>query len=64
MKENHSRGEFNSLPRWITPLIEKAIKEHPVIVMTGIGKLGKIHFSVMRKQLKNGNISASMTTIF
>ncbi len=52
MKENHSRLELKYLPRWITPLIEKAIKDHPVIVMTGARQVGKSTFLRYAKTTK------------
>ena len=52
MKENHSHDEIKYLPRWITPIIEQAIKDHPVIVMTGARQVGKSTFLRYAKTTK------------
>jgi predicted AAA+ superfamily ATPase len=36
---NSIRGEY--YPRWITPLLQAATREHPVIVLTGARQVGK-----------------------
>lgn len=44
MKENYSDDETKYLPRWITPSVEKAVKDHPVVVITGARQVGKSTF--------------------
>lgn len=41
MNDNHSRHELNYKPRWIAPLLRKAIKSHPILVLTGARQVGK-----------------------
>ena len=44
MNENNSDSERKYLPRWITKTVEKAIKDHPVLVITGARQVGKSTF--------------------
>jgi len=53
MKENLSHGEINYLPRWITPVIARAVKDHPVVVMTGARQVGKSTFLRYAEPTKN-----------
>lgn len=41
MNDYHSGKELLYRPRWITNLLQKAIEEHPVIVLTGARQVGK-----------------------
>ncbi len=41
MNNNHSGHELKYRPRWIAPLLREAIKEHPIIVLTGARQVGK-----------------------
>jgi len=41
MNNNHSVGKLSYRPRWITNLLASAIKEHPVVVLTGARQVGK-----------------------
>lgn len=41
MNNNHSGFELKYRPRWIAPLLKEAIKEHPIIVLTGARQVGK-----------------------
>ncbi len=44
MNDNHSRYEWIYIPRWITPLFQKALRHHPVIILTGARQVGKSTF--------------------
>ncbi len=37
----HSIAETEYLPRWITPRLQNAVREHPVVVLTGARQVGK-----------------------
>lgn len=37
----HSSQESEFLPRWITPRLQNAVREHPVVVLTGAHQVGK-----------------------
>lgn len=41
MNENHSSDELDYKPRWIGSLIEAAVEEHSVVVLTGARQVGK-----------------------
>ena len=44
MNDNHSQREIKYLERWITPRVDRAVKEHPIIVITGARQVGKSTF--------------------
>jgi predicted AAA+ superfamily ATPase len=48
MNENHSRHEFKYKPRWIFPSIREAVRDHPVVVLTGARQVGKS--TLLRKE--------------
>jgi len=41
MNNNHLDRELSYKPRWITPFLASAIKEHPIVVLTGARQVGK-----------------------
>jgi len=41
MNDNHSQSELNYKARWIVPMLRAAVKEHPVVVLTGARQVGK-----------------------
>ncbi len=44
MNENNSDNEIKYLPRWITSSVERALRDHPVVVITGARQVGKSTF--------------------
>lgn len=41
MNDNHSKGELEYKPRWLASLLRDAVKDHPIIVLTGARQVGK-----------------------
>ena len=41
MNDNHSYSELKYKPRWIAPFLRNAVRDHPVIVLTGARQVGK-----------------------
>lgn len=41
MNDNHADPESSYRSRWLTPLIRKAVSEHPVVIVTGARQVGK-----------------------
>lgn len=41
MNENHSNNELKYKPRWLASLLRDAVKNHPIIVLTGARQVGK-----------------------
>jgi uncharacterized protein len=41
MNDNHSQSELHYKSRWIASLLMDAVKEHPVVVLTGARQVGK-----------------------
>jgi len=41
MNDNHSSIELKYKPRWITSLLRDAVKDHPIVVLTGARQVGK-----------------------
>ena len=41
MNDNHSQLELKYKARWIATSLREAIKEHPVVVLTGARQVGK-----------------------
>jgi len=49
MNENHSHTELKYKHRWLAPLLRKAAKTHPIIVLTGARQVGKS--TLLRQEL-------------
>jgi len=41
MNDNHSNQELIYKPRWLASLLREAVKDHPIIVLTGARQVGK-----------------------
>ncbi|MBI3659391.1 ATP-binding protein [Candidatus Acetothermia bacterium] len=41
MNDNHSSHKWIYKPRWISPLLKKAVEVHPVVVLSGARQVGK-----------------------
>ena len=41
MNDNQSQKELNYRPRWLSALVREAVKNHPVVVVTGARQVGK-----------------------
>ena len=41
MNDIHSNAELRYRPRWIAPLLRDAVKDHPIVVLTGARQVGK-----------------------
>ena len=41
MNDNHSNNELKYKPRWITSLLRDAVRNHPIVVLTGPRQVGK-----------------------
>ena len=41
MNDNHSSYELEYKPRWITSLLRDAVRDHPIVVLTGPRQVGK-----------------------
>lgn len=41
MNKNYSSGDDKYTPRWMSPLIRDALRDHPVVVLTGARQVGK-----------------------
>ena len=41
MNDNHSHAEFIFKSRWIAPLLQAAVEDHPVVVLSGARQVGK-----------------------
>jgi predicted AAA+ superfamily ATPase len=41
MNDNHSSYEWIYKPRWISPLLQKAMEIHPIVVLSGARQVGK-----------------------
>ena len=53
MNDIHSNLLANYKPRWLASLINSAIEDHPVIVLTGARQVGKTTLLLNEKPLKN-----------
>ncbi len=52
MNDNHSRHESKYIKRWITPSFLKAVKNFPIVVLTGSRQVGKSTFLRNTTQIK------------
>lgn len=41
MNNNYSEAELEYFPRWLTPELQAAVTQHPIIVLTGARQVGK-----------------------
>ena len=53
MNDIHSNLLANYKTRWLASLINSAIEDHPVIVLTGARQVGKTTLLLNEKPLKN-----------
>jgi len=53
MNDNHSQYEWIYLPRWVTPLFQKVLQHHPVIILIGARQGGKSTFLYWVEPAKN-----------
>ena len=44
MNDYHSQDEWKYIPRWITANFQSALREHPIVVITGARQVGKSTF--------------------
>lgn len=54
MNDNHSQPEWKYRPRWVAPLLRDAVRDHPVIVLTGARQVGKSTLLQQEAPFSNG----------